>query len=167
LTVYWIADLIVIGIIALLTIRGFRNGLTLSLIRILSVVLSIILTWFIYPYILVFFGANPFVNLLILIALFILCLLLIRFIAKITKVVTRLPVIKQLDKLGGGIFGFLQGAVIIYAVFALLLLINPVGNFAAPEQFALIHNAIDNSTVASVMYNNNFVLNMFAIWMQQ
>jgi len=156
----------VVGLIVLLTIRGFRNGLALSLIRALSVILAIILTWFIYPYILVFFGANPLVNLGILIALFILCLLLLRLIAKALKIITRLPVLKQLDKLGGGIFGFLQGALIVYAVFALLLLINPVGNFAAPEQFSAINDAIYNSTVANLMYNNNFILNMFAIWTQ-
>jgi len=165
------ADIIVVGILALMTIWGFRRGLVQSLIRMLSFVISIALIWIAYPYISTFFGDNIFVNLLIILAIFIACMILLRILARVLKIFTDLPIIKQINALGGGIFGLLQGALLIYLVFALLYLVNPMIEndvvnhvFAVPEQFYTIQEAIQNSSVASVMYNNNWLLNMFNFW---
>jgi len=160
-----LVDIIIIALIGFMTLNGFRRGLILSVIRLLSWIISIALVWFAYPHIARIFGGNLIVNILIILGLFILCKVLLMFVARALKVVTRLPVIKQLNALGGGIFGFLQGALIVLFVFAIFNLASlPIINLAMPEQFATIRDAIESSNVGSFMYNNNFVENIFGFW---
>jgi len=148
-----------------MTFWGFKRGLAQSLIRILSFVISLALIWIAYPYVSTFFGDNLLTNLLIILALFVACFLLLKLVAKLLKLFTDLPVIKQIDALGGGILGLLQGALIVYLVFALLYIINPIDSVVAlPEQLVTVREAIYDSSIASVMYNNNWLLNMFNFW---
>ena len=65
--------------------------------------------------------------------------------------IAKLPVIKQFDKLGGVIYGVLEGIIIIYLVLAIISFISPMigENIIA---------AIDESMVGSMLYNNNLLL---------
>jgi uncharacterized membrane protein required for colicin V production len=62
--------------------------------------------------------------------------------------------LKQADKLGGFVFGVVQGLLIVYAVCALLMLFN------SSPQFADIFNTIENSMIAKYFYENNIILNL-------
>lgn len=85
------------------------------------------------------------------ILLFIIARILLIFLRFITSLIAKLPVIKQFDKLGGIIYGILEGLIIIYLVLAIISFISPMisSNFT---------NAIDESFIGSMMYNNNLLL---------
>ncbi len=85
------------------------------------------------------------------IILFIIARILLIFLKLITSLIAKLPVIKQFDKLGGIIYGILEGFVIVYVLLAIL-------SFASPMIDIGIINAIDDSHVASILYNNNLLL---------
>lgn len=85
------------------------------------------------------------------ILLFIIARILLIFLRFITALIAKLPVIKQCDKLGGIIYGIIEGLIIIYVLLAIISFVSPMlsGNFA---------NAIDKSYIGSIMYNNNLLL---------
>ena len=85
------------------------------------------------------------------IILFIIARILLIFLKLITSLIAKLPVIKQFDKLGGIIYGILEGFVIVYVLLAII-------SFASPMIDIGIINAIDDSHVASILYNNNLLL---------
>ena len=85
------------------------------------------------------------------IALFIVTRILLILLRFITSLIAKLPIIKQFDKLGGFIYGLLEGLIIVYVVLAII-------SFVSPMMSGDIANAIDNSTIGSMMYNNNLLL---------
>lgn len=88
------------------------------------------------------------------VALFIIAriaLILLRFV---TSLITKLPVIKQFDKLGGIVYGLVEGLIITYTALALISFISPM-----TKNNSLSEN-IQKSYVGSKMYNNNLLLNI-------
>jgi uncharacterized membrane protein required for colicin V production len=85
------------------------------------------------------------------IILFIVARILLILLRFITALIAKLPVIKQCDKLGGIIYGLLEGLVIVYVILAIISLVSPMMN-------GTIANLIDNSYLGSMMYNNNLLL---------
>ncbi len=74
----------------------------------------------------------------------------------IFQLVAELPIISQIDKLGGIVYGFLRALISIYV---LLIIITIVGSF--------IHNwnvmyAVDASHLGSFFYNHNLLMNIFS-----
>lgn len=85
------------------------------------------------------------------IVLFIIARILLIFLRFITSLIARLPVIKQFDKLGGIIYGILEGLVIVYVLLAIISFVSPMMN-------GTVANAIESSYIGSMMYNNNLLL---------
>lgn len=85
------------------------------------------------------------------IGLFIVARILLIFLRFITSLIAKLPVIKQFDKLGGVIYGLLEGLIIIYVILAII-------SFVAPMTNGNIVTAIDESFIGSMLYNNNLLL---------
>ena len=85
------------------------------------------------------------------IALFIVARILLVFLRFITSLIAKLPIIKQFDKLGGIIYGLLEGLIIVYVLLALISFVSPMLN-------GTLANAIDSSFIGSMMYNNNLLL---------
>ena len=85
------------------------------------------------------------------IGLFLIARILLILLRFITSLIAKLPVIKQFDKLGGVIYGILEGIIIIYLVLAIISFISPL----IGEN---IITAIDESMVGSMLYNNNLLL---------
>ena len=81
-----------------------------------------------------------------------LVLLLVTFLADF---VTKLPIIKQFDKTGGLIYGFVKGSFIVITIFAIISLASPL----LSEQYI---NTINNSIIGSYLYNNNILINIFS-----
>lgn len=94
------------------------------------------------------------INVLVFICLFILTRLLLIFVKALTNLITKLPLIKQCDKIGGIIYGILQGLVILFILFALITFISTITN-----QYALLE-IINKSYIASILCNNNILLNI-------
>lgn len=92
------------------------------------------------------------INIAVAITLFIISKIILLLVKGLANILTKLPVIKQFDKIGGIIFGLLQSLVIIYIALAIISLISPL--MANTE----IIKAIQTSHIANTMYNNNLLL---------
>lgn len=94
------------------------------------------------------------INVLTFILLFIAARIALIFVKTLTNLITKLPLIKQCDKIGGVLYGILQGFVIIFIGFALITFISTIINNN------LWIDAINKSYVGSVLYNNNILLKL-------
>lgn len=92
------------------------------------------------------------INIAVAIVLFIISKIILLFIKGLANLLTKLPVIKQFDKLGGIIYGLLQSLVILYIAFAVISLFSPM-----METTGIIEG-IKKSYIGSMMYNNNLLL---------
>ena len=75
-------------------------------------------------------------------------------ISLFAKILTDLPVIKQVDKLGGLAYGAIEGIVIVYAVLAVISLTSVIWANNA------VVTAIAKSSLGEMQYNNNIILNL-------
>lgn len=88
------------------------------------------------------------------IGLFLIARIILFFVKGLANLITKLPVIKQFDKLGGIIYGMVEAVVIIYGILAIISFVSPlVSNLG-------IISAIQQSFIGSMMYNNNLLLKL-------
>lgn len=85
------------------------------------------------------------------ITLFIIARILLILLKFVTSLIAKLPVIKQCDKLGGIIYGILEGLIIIYVILAIISFISPTVNGTLAKE-------INQSYIGNIMYNNNLLL---------
>lgn len=78
--------------------------------------------------------------------------IVLSIVVNLLKTVFRFPLLKQLDWLAGGVFGFLRGVLICYALFALVPLVLTV----VPLDF--LPALMDESTLAPIFNNGNLIL---------
>lgn len=97
--------------------------------------------------------ASGIISVIVFIAIFIIVRLVLALIKVVSKIIDKIPLLSQVNKIGGAICGAIEGAVIIYAIFAVISMIAPV--ISNTNLLELIYN----SNIGSIMYNNNFVLN--------
>lgn len=90
----------------------------------------------------------------VIIILFILVKIALRFITALANVVTNLPIIKQFNKGGGAIYGALRGIILIYVC---LIIVSVFGQINPSNS---IHENIEKSYIGKIMYQNN-ILNVF------
>ena len=95
---------------------------------------------------------NSIINILVLLIIFVLIKIILDILEKILGLISKLPVIHQFDKAGGIIIGLLEGFFIIY----LLLALCPI--FAPFLQSTDLLQSIDESTIGSLLYNDNILL---------
>ena len=192
------ADIIVIGIVVICIIHGYKSGFLKSLINIGAYIVSILLSFILHPILsglmmktplYTFFvqkisekyptvealkselqflekylqgvegavsemAATLLISIISFILIVIICKVAISLIAKGLNLFTRLPVLKQFNRLGGAITGGVIGIVVIYVAMALMVICAPIDNFAE------ITSEIHKSVFAKEMYNNNIMLNL-------
>lgn len=93
------------------------------------------------------------VDIIAFVIILILSKIIIRIVGNLFGIFTKLPIIKQFNRLGGGIMGGVVGILLLYIVSAAMLLFFPIN----PESKVLYE--IENSTFASEIYQNNLILN--------
>ena len=71
-----------------------------------------------------------------------------------TSQITKLPIIRQVDKIGGLAYGAIEGIVIVYAILAVISLTSVIWANNA------VVMAIGKSTLGEMLYNNNIILNL-------
>ena len=94
------------------------------------------------------------INIVSLVLLYILIRIALIFVRFILQGIAKLPVFKQMDKLGGFAFGAVEGLLTIYILCAVLMLFN------STPQFRPVFESIDNSVAANFFYQNNFIINL-------
>lgn len=93
-------------------------------------------------------------NIVSVILLFIVARLALMIIYAILERVMKLPVLKQIDKFGGFVLGMVQGLLIVFVLFTVLMI------FMSSPQFKGIHDAINDSIIAKYLYEHNFIVKL-------
>ena len=91
------------------------------------------------------------IEIIVMILLYIIVRIILKFISALTDVITNLPILKQINKTGGTIYGFLKGIIIVHVLLAIIYLASPVINNTAFKE-------IDNTIITKQIYNNNVLL---------
>lgn len=91
------------------------------------------------------------IELVVIVILYVAIKIILKFITLLADFIAKLPVLNQINKLGGTIYGVLKGLILVFAIFAVISLVAPLigGNFM---------ENINQSYVGSFMYNNNLLL---------
>ena len=71
----------------------------------------------------------------------------------LSKIINKLPILKQLDHLGGAIIGIVEGIIVVYFIFAIISTISPV------FENTQILDQINSSFIGKMMCNNNIIMN--------
>lgn len=95
------------------------------------------------------------IEMVVLIVLYIIAKIILRFITAIADLVAKLPFLNSFNHLGGIIIGFIQGSLIVLVAFALIVLFTPM------IDGVLIDN-INNSIIGSKIYEHNILLDFIA-----
>jgi uncharacterized membrane protein required for colicin V production len=88
------------------------------------------------------------------IAVYIIAKLLLFLISEVIKKTAKLPVIRSFDKIGGALFGFVEGILIIWVLFMIMFL------FRASDLFRPVFDMVNGSKIALFLYDNNILLNI-------
>lgn len=86
-----------------------------------------------------------------LLIIFVAVKIILKFVTVLADLIAKLPILKQFNKLGGTIYGVLEGLFIVFVGFAILSLIAPLLDTS-------ILDNINNSNIGSILYNNNILL---------
>lgn len=178
----WI-DIIVVCILIYAIIKGLSLGLVVSMFNIIQVILSVVITKIYYPYISGYIFNNPkiynvfkriiskfansqlilnsllklTINIFSMIIMFSLISILISLLLEVFSFILRVPVLKQLNKIGGIIFGLIEGLFIIYL---LNILLSPI---ASIYPSSLIGEGILNSFTSNYLKDMNLMFNILSI----
>lgn len=99
---------------------------------------------------------NSIINISSALIVFLLTRIILLFLKFSTDLVAKLPLIKQLNHIGGFIYGILAGFVIIYLFFTIITILSPIINLS---NFIRL---INSSIIGNIMYNNNIIF-MFLV----
>lgn len=96
--------------------------------------------------------SNIAINVMVFIIVFIVTRIILIFIKALADLMTKIPVIKQCNELGGGIFGALRAIIIILILFTVLSIILPL----IPNSAIL--SIINDSIICRFIYENNIII---------
>lgn len=74
------------------------------------------------------------------------------FLRFVLQGLAKLPIFKQMDKLGGFAFGAVEGLLTVYVIFAFLML------FSSAPAFKGFFDAVETSAIAKFFYQNNLIV---------
>lgn len=95
--------------------------------------------------------SNTLIETACLVLIFIITKIVLKFVTALADLIAKLPILKQINKLGGTIYGIIEGLFIVFLGFAVISLIAPMLDVSVLE-------AINSSTLGSICYNNNILL---------
>ncbi|MCR4435295.1 MAG: CvpA family protein [Clostridiales bacterium] len=98
--------------------------------------------------------ARMVIDVISLILLYLLIRIGLTFLRFIFQGLAKLPLFKQMDKLGGLALGAVEGLLTVYILCAVIMLFN-----AAPQSKP-VFEAIDGSVIAKYFYQNNFIIEL-------
>ena len=91
----------------------------------------------------------------VILILYIVIRIALKFVTAIANFVAKLPILNQLNQLGGIIYGILRGIIIVYI---LLLLVNLSGEIEPQNQ---VYTTVQESYIGRVMNENNILNILF------
>ena len=102
------------------------------------------------------FIANLMMNIVSILLAFLVIYIAMKLLGRLLNAIAELPVINVLNRFGGLVIGFLQGVIAIWLLFAGFTL------FLSRPSFVEFQALLDRSSLAAVLYDNNFILHMVA-----
>ena len=199
-----LADICVVTIVAIFIWLGYRSGLMKTFVKIASYIISIVISFFLYPIISDVLVKTPIytklvesigekialnivsegmgqgtfgilsnyinkgvqsaatgvaesmavliINILAFVLILLLSKVIIRIVGNLLGIFTKLPIVRQFNRLGGSVLGGLMGVLVLYIISMVLILVSPI------EPQSRLYNEIENSTFASEIYENNVIL---------
>ena len=154
-------DINIVWIIAVLllaagAVKGFRKGLVEGVVRITSYVIGIIVLIVLVKGIGSFIQGSILNVLMALILLVVIRLLhrIIKLLLDSCRLVSRLPVVKWLDRLGGTLLGIAQ---MIWALFILF------GYFDILHLNGWILEMVNQSRLLSLLYHTNYIIRLMQV----
>jgi len=94
------------------------------------------------------------INLIAIIVIYLVVRVALFALTFVADAITSLPILKQLDDVGGILYGVVKALIIVYVVLAILFFV--VGLTANTT----ISSAVDSSFITKFFYNNNILLNL-------
>lgn len=82
--------------------------------------------------------------------LYIVARIVLKFIAALATLIEKIPILKQFNKLGGTVYGFAKGILIVYVILAIMYLASPLLKWDTAEK-------IEETSLTKMMYNNNII----------
>ena len=157
-------DINIVWIIAVLllaagAVKGFRKGLVEGVVRITSYVIGIIVLNVLVKGIASFIQGSILNVLMALILLVVIRLLhrIIKLLLDSCRLVSRLPVVKWLDRLGGTLLGIAQMVCLIWALFILF------GYFDILHLNGWILEMVNQSRLLSLLYHTNYIIRLMQV----
>lgn len=96
------------------------------------------------------------INAITFLAVLIICMILLKIISNALDIVSKLPVLHQLNKVGGLAIGLVQGIVFVW-IFCVIL--SVVMSFQTNEQLILL---VNRSPVVNFFYNHNLLVSVIS-----
>jgi len=93
------------------------------------------------------------VELVVLFVVYLIAKIILKFVTIIADLIAKLPIIKQVNDIGGLIYGVFSGFITCFVLLALLYMASPL----LDEQ---ITKDINNSSIASQLYHENLLLKL-------
>lgn len=87
----------------------------------------------------------------VIIVLFVAVKIILRFVSSFANAVAKLPIIDQINKAGGLVYGILRGVLVIYVI----LLLSSIPAQINPNN--IMNENIDQSYLGKIMYENNIL----------
>ena len=157
-------DINIVWIIAVLllatgAVKGFRKGLVEGVVRITSYVIGIIVRIVLVKGIGSFIQGSILNVLMALILLVVIRLLhrIIKLLLDSCRLVSRLPVVKWLDRLGGTLLGIAQMVCLIWALFIMF------GYFDILHLNGWILEMVNQSRLLSLLYHTNYIIRLMQV----
>lgn len=149
-------DIIVVIIIGIAAFLGMKRGLMMSLLTLCSLVICVVIAGiFAYPVsnIVISMGVSDRFQAIAIafIILFILSCIALLILKAIIKLIHNLPVIKQLDTIGGLLLGIACGFVIVSVIAVCLHM------FGDHEKIMPVIDMVNKSHIMKYFYEKNFV----------
>lgn len=95
------------------------------------------------------------INIIVMIGIFTITRLILLFAKAVLEAVSKLPIVKQFNEVGGIMYGIIRAIILIYIILAIISFILPM------IDETIILTAINNSVLTKILYNNNIILMIF------
>lgn len=95
------------------------------------------------------------IEIVVLLLIYILVKIVLKFITVLADLIAKLPFLKQVNEVGGLIYGVVKGIILVYTILAVVYLITPLLSDGIKEN-------LDKSIITKTLYNNNIILNIIA-----
>lgn len=141
------ADIIVAGILLISMWSGVRYGFLRTVFDIVKMVLAIILSVFLTPVVAVYLPKTVVMpEIVSYLISYVLIRMVFGIVSRMLKIVEHIPVIRQINKLLGGIAGLIRGLLFVWVLLFAIVMLTEV-----PECVALAKD-IKNSPFLSQLY---------------